>query len=72
MNPTFIQSLLNTTTTLNGAASHVSSLSKSLDLFSLGATSNNSDKEHLILEALCEDPVTAIKVVFYLRDCRAT
>ena len=70
MNPTFIQSLLNTTTTLNGAASNSSSLSKSLDLFSLGATSNNSDKEQLILEALVSNPIEAIKVVFYLRDCR--
>lgn len=70
MNPTFIQSLLNTTTTLNGAVSNASSLSKSLDLFSLGATSDNSAKEKLILEALVSNPTEAIKVVFYLRDCR--
>ena len=70
MNPTFIQSLLNTTTTLNGAASNASSLSKSLDLFSLGASCDNTFKEKLILEALISNPTEAIKVVFYLRDCR--
>ena len=70
MNPSFIESLLNSTTTLNGAVSNKSSLNKSLDLFSMGATTDNSNKEKLILEALVSNPTEAIKVVFYLRDCR--
>ena len=70
MNPSFIESLLNSTTTLNRAVSNKSSLNKSLDLFSMGATTDNSNKEKLILEALVSNPTEAIKVVFYLRDCR--
>jgi hypothetical protein len=66
----FISTLLNSTTTLNGAVSNKSSLNKSLDLFSMGATTDNSNKERLILEALVSNPTEAIKVVFYLRDCR--
>ena len=56
MNPSFISTLLNSTTTLNGAVSNKSSLNKSLDLFSMGATTDNSNKERLILEALVSNP----------------
>lgn len=66
----FIKSLLNTTTTANGAVSHKSSLNKPLDLFSMGASCTIEQKEQLILEALTTDPIQTIKVVCYLRDCR--
>lgn len=70
MKTTFIANLLNTTTTANGAASNKSSMNKSLDLFSMGVSCNTDMKEKLILEALVSNPTEAIKVVFYLRDCR--
>ena len=66
----FIKSLLNTTTTANGAVSHKSSLNKPLDLFSMGASCTIEQKEQLILESLTTDPIQTIKVVCYLRDCR--
>lgn len=66
----FTDSLLNTTTTQNGALSNVSSLSACLDLFSMGVSSSFTEKINLIQAALLEDPKTAVKVVFYLRDCR--
>lgn len=65
---TFTQALLNTTLTQNGALSHKSSMNACLDLFSMGVSATN--KEELIINALKEDPITAIKVVFALRDCR--
>lgn len=58
----------NETLTLNGAASHKSSLNKCLDLFSMGVSS--SDKDRLVLDALNEDFIIGTKVVFYLRDVR--
>ena len=66
----FISTLLNTTTTANGAVSHKSSLNKPLDLFSMGVSCTLEKKEQLILEALTADPVQTIKIVCYLRDCR--
>ena len=70
MEPTFMQMLQNNAKTLNGAVSNKSTLNKSLDLFSLGATTDNDHKEQLILEAMVSNPTEAIKVVMYLRDCR--
>ena len=64
----FIKELLNITKTQNGAATHKSSLNACLDLFSMGVS--DKDKARLIEAALKEDPITAIKVVLYLRDCR--
>ena len=65
---TFTQALLNTTTTQNGALSHKSSLNPCLDLFSMGVSSKS--QVELITEALKHDPITTIKIVLYLRDCR--
>lgn len=70
MEPTFMQMLQNNAKTLNGAVSNKSTMNKSLDLFSLGATTDNDHKEQLILEAMVSNPTEAIKVVMYLRDCR--
>lgn len=70
MQPTFMQMLQNNATTLNGAVSNKSTMNNSLDLFSLGATTNNDHREELILKALMVNPVETIKVVMYLRDCR--
>ena len=67
---TFISNLLNTTHTLNGAVSNKSSLSAAVDLFSMGVSATLEDKEELIIKALMTDPIQAIKVVCYLRDCR--
>lgn len=64
----FIESITNSTETLNGALTHKSTLSACLDLFSMGISSD--DKYRLISNALDEDIVTATKVVFYLRDVR--
>jgi hypothetical protein len=63
----FVDELLNKTTTQNGAVTHKSSLNACLDLFSMGVSGN---KALLIEAALKEDPITAIKAVLYLRDCR--
>ena len=63
----FVKELLNITKTQNGAVTHKSSLNACLDLFSMGVSGN---KAFLIEAALKEDPITAIKVVLYLRDCR--
>ena len=49
MQPTFMQMLQNNATTLNGAVSNKSTMNNSLDLFSLGATTNNDHREELIL-----------------------
>ena len=70
METSFIKSLLNTTTTANGAVSNKSSLNASLDLFSMGVSCDLAKKEELIIRALVSNPVEAIKVAFYLRDCR--
>lgn len=71
MENSFISGLFNRpTTTANGALSNRSSLSKSLDLFSMGVSADITTKERLILEALTANPIEAIKVVFYMRDCR--
>ena len=70
MENTFIKNLLNSTTTANGAPSNKSSLNASLDLFSMGVSCDIARKEELIIKALVSNPVEAIKVAFYLRDCR--
>lgn len=65
---TFIQNAFNTTTTENGAFTYKSSLSKCLDLFSMGVSSSN--KEDLIKAAFDENPILAVKTALYLRDVR--
>ena len=63
----------NYTYTENGAITHTSTLSDLLDMFSLGGTyRNRSDEDciNLFKNAFTEDPVNAIKCLFYLRDVR--
>lgn len=64
----------NYTYTENGAVALKSSLNKCLDMFatfgSVRKTADWSTHTQLFLDALAEDPVTAMKVLFYIRDIR--
>lgn len=68
-----LNAMKNSTTTENGALTHKSSLKAMLDFFALGgAMRNRSDKDIIDMfeKALLEDPVDAIALAFYFRDCR--
>ena len=63
----------NYTFTENGALAHKSTLSGLYDLFSLGGAYRSRTEEEcitLFLKAYEEDPVYALKCLFYLRDAR--
>ena len=64
----------NYTFTENGAVAYKSSLNKCLDMFatfgSVRKTADWSTYTQMFLDALNEDPVTAMKVLFYIRDVR--
>lgn len=63
----------NTTRTENGAVTYKSTLNGLYDLFSMGAayrTRSESDCIVLFKKAFEEDPVYAMKCLFYLRDVR--
>lgn len=63
----------NFTYTENGALTHKTSLSGLLDLFGLGAAyRSRSDDDCIVLfqKAYNEDPIHALKCLFYLRDVR--
>lgn len=63
----------NYTLTENGAVTHKTTKSDLMDMFALGgAYRNRSDSEVLTLftNAFKENPVYALKCLFYLRDCR--
>lgn len=63
----------NYTYTENGALTHKSTMSGLLDLFGMGAayrTRNDVDCIMLFNKAYDEDPVYALKCLFYLRDVR--
>lgn len=73
---TFLNGLNNATNfklTENGAVAHKSTNSAVYDMFALGgAYRKRSDADCIVLfkEAFEEDPVLALKCLFYLRDCR--
>lgn len=63
----------NYTRTENGALTHKTTMSGLLDLFGLGAAYRNRTDEdciYLFVKAYEEDPVYALKCLFYLRDAR--
>ena len=68
-----IKSATNYTYTENGALTHKTSMSGLLDLFGMGASyRSRSDEDCIVLfqKAFEEDPVYALKCLFYLRDVR--
>lgn len=73
---TFINELknsLNFTETENGALTHKTTQKAVLDLFAMGAAyRSRSDEDALLLfnKAFREDPLLALKCLFYIRDCR--
>ena len=70
---TGLQTATNFTHTENGALTHKSTMSHLLDMFAMGAAyRNRSDSDVILLfrEAYAEDPVYALKCLFYIRDVR--
>lgn len=70
---TGLRQATNYTLTENGATTHRSSLNGLMDLFALGgAYRNRTDEDCITLfkTAFAEDPVHALKCLFYLRDVR--
>lgn len=73
---TFMNGLKNAsnyTVTENGAVTHKSTMSDLLDLFAMGAayrTRSNEDVILLFKKAFAENPVYALKCLFYIRDVR--
>ena len=60
-------------TTENGAIAHRTTKSDLLDMFALGGSMRNRSDEDVILmfkKAYAENPLYALKCLFYLRDCR--
>lgn len=68
-----MKSATNYTYTENGALTHKTSMSGLLDLFGMGAAyRSRSDSDCIVLfqKAFAENPVYALKCLFYLRDIR--
>lgn len=67
-----IKTQLNTARTENGDLAYKSTGSACLDLFSLcgGMRNNLSDLDKLFAKAYAENPVVAIKILFYMRNIR--
>jgi hypothetical protein len=64
----------NVTTTENGAATLISSLKSTVDFFGLGGalrTRTEEDVISLFSKAFAEDPLVAVKTLFYIRDARS-
>ena len=68
-----LQSAANYTITENGALAHKSTRSDLLDMFAMGAAMRKRSDEDVILmfrKAYAENPVYALKCLFYIRDIR--
>ncbi len=67
-----MKKILNTTKTENGDLAHKSTGSACLDFFSLcgGMRKNISDLEKIFTKAYAENPVVAVKILFYMRNIR--
>lgn len=68
-----MKSAFNFTRTENGALTHQSTMSGLADLFAMGAayrTRSDADCIFLFKKAYDEDPVYALKCLFYIADCR--
>ena len=73
---TFLNGLTNATNfgyTENGAVKHLTTRSALLDMFAMGAAMRKRNDEDIILmfrKAFSENPVYALKCLFYIRDVR--
>jgi hypothetical protein len=69
---TALKSELNTTETLNGAKAYKSTLNACVDLFGkIGACRNNiGHARNLFAQAYAENPETATRILFWVRDIR--
>lgn len=67
-----IKTQLNVTQTENGDIAYESTGSACLDFFSLcgGMRKNTSDLDSLFIKAYAENPVIAVKILFYMRNIR--
>lgn len=72
----FLNGLINETnyiTTENGATARATTKSDLLDMFALGGSMRNRSESDIILmfrKAYTENPLYALRCLFYLRDCR--
>lgn len=68
-----LQNTTNFTYTENGALTHKTTKSDLLDMFAMGAAYRTRSNEDVILmfrKAFAENPVYALKCLFYIRDVR--
>ena len=65
-----IKTATNFTLTENGALTHISSLSDTLDFFYHAPARRGQDNSSLFLKAFSEDRQTALRALFYVRDVR--
>jgi hypothetical protein len=65
-----IKTATNYTLTENGALTHISSLSDTLDFFYHAPARRGQDNTSLFLKAFSEDRQTAMRALFYVRDIR--
>lgn len=68
-----IENKQNFTTTENGAVTLKSTLKSTVDFFGLGGSLRNATEDtvvQLFCKAFAEDPLVAVKTLFYLRDIR--
>ena len=68
-----LKNVANFTVTENGALTHKTTNSAVLDMFAMGAAMRNRSPEDICLmfeKAFKEDPILALKCLFYIRDVR--